>query len=222
MDILDAVSATVERSGTWLEGWRLFFLLAVVESCIRAWLLGSGGEPGIRSVIRNSARFSDVLFAAAFAATALVTLARSSVTLWLRRNRRYIGVAFAWSHTIHLAGILALAFLSAEYATELDPVTLLGGGTAYAFVYLMAFTSSDAAQRALGMRNWQLLHRVGGWIIWVIFAQTLTMGVIFGEWRRWPGAILLWTAFVLRFSAWRRKQNSSTNQGRLGEARNAT
>lgn len=197
-------------AGRWHEGWRLFFVLAVAESLLCLWLLGAGGETGLSSLIRNSARISELLFAAAFAASSLVALARSSATLWLRRNRRYIGVAFAWAHTIHLAGIASFAATSEEFVAGLDPLTLVGGGVAYLFVYLMAFTSSDAAQRALGMRNWQRLHRVGGWVIWAIFTQTLTMGVLFGEWMRLPGAILMWGAFVLRLASRQRRR-----EGRL-------
>lgn len=222
MDIVSTMRATFGRSASWFEGWRLFFLLALAESGACLWLLGAGGEPGISSVIRNSARFSEVLFAAAFAASPLVALARSPGTLWLRRNRRYTGVAFAWSHTIHLAAIAFLVISSEQFASELDPVTLLGGGTAYVFVYLMAFTSSDAAQRALGMRNWQRLHRVGSWILWVVFAETLTSGVVFGAWSRLPGAILLWAVFALRVAAWRRRRKSAQSRGQQEGAIHAT
>lgn len=47
-------------------------------------------------------------------------------------------------------------------------MTLAGGALAYAFIYLMALTSNDAAQRAMG-RWWKRLHIVGLHYIWLIF-----------------------------------------------------
>jgi DMSO/TMAO reductase YedYZ heme-binding membrane subunit len=46
------------------------------------------------------------------------------------------------------------------------------GGLAYGFVFLMALTSTDQAQRWMGMKNWKRLHFVGSHWIWTLFLLT--------------------------------------------------
>jgi hypothetical protein len=55
---------------------------------------------------------------------------------------------------------------------ELSLSTGIGGGLGFAFFFAMALTSSDAAVAALGRRSWKLLHTVGAYWIWFIFALT--------------------------------------------------
>ncbi len=70
------------------------------------------------------------------------------------KNRRYFGIVFAGSHTVHLALIIKFA---------LDPInlppTLLIGGTAYALLQLMLITSFNAPAAAVGPVAWRRLHR---------------------------------------------------------------
>jgi DMSO/TMAO reductase YedYZ heme-binding membrane subunit len=46
------------------------------------------------------------------------------------------------------------------------------GGLAYGFVLLMALTSTDQAQRWMGMKTWKRLHFVGSQWIWTLFLLT--------------------------------------------------
>ncbi len=70
------------------------------------------------------------------------------------KNRRYFGIVFAGSHTVHLALIIKFA---------LDPInlppTLLIGGTAYALLQLMLITSFNAPAAAVGPVAWRRLHK---------------------------------------------------------------
>jgi DMSO/TMAO reductase YedYZ heme-binding membrane subunit len=122
-------------------------------------------------LIRATARSSAVLFLIAFLARPLRALWRSDATAFALRNRRYVGVSAALSHAIHGTAIvwLSVAFPSAYQA---DPVTLLFGGLGFVLFFAMAATSSDAAVRALGRARWGVLHRIGGWYVWFIFAFT--------------------------------------------------
>jgi len=117
---------------------------------------------------RYTARFSFMVFLLVFVAGSWNTLAPSTLSRTLQRQRRPLGLAFATAHTVHLA---ALATFFAVKGTRPDPVTVVVGGGAYLTLYAMAATSSDAAVRRLG-RNWRRLHTFGVYYLWFVFAFT--------------------------------------------------
>jgi len=157
-----------------MKGWRLTTAASCALGALFALQLVFWGadEEGIRVVVRASARTSIVLFSLAFGASSAWAFWRNGATKWLLANRRYVGVSYAVSHAFHALALVALYQASAEFRADLNIVTLGGGGLAYAFTLAMALTSTDAAVAALGRRRWHLLHTVGGWYIWVIFAQS--------------------------------------------------
>jgi DMSO/TMAO reductase YedYZ heme-binding membrane subunit len=120
--------------------------------------------------VRASARTSLLLFGASFVASSWWGLWRDSTGRWLLKNRRYLGLAFAASHTVHLAGILALIRL---HHMEVSAVTLVVGGLGYLVIAAMAATSSDAAVKALGPGTWKRLHGFGARYLWLVFFLTL-------------------------------------------------
>jgi len=99
-----------------------------------------------------------------------VSLWPSPQSKWLLRNRRYVGVAFAVSHTVHLIGIIAATRVVADFT--IAPAALYGGGLAYVFIALMTATSFDRTARWLGRRWWSRLHKAAAYYIWFIFAQS--------------------------------------------------
>jgi len=159
------------RTDGWSEGGRLLILLMatlLVMSAIILAIAGSGVD-GTRMLIRASARSSLLLFVAAYTASAIVRLRSTPTTRWTIRNRRWLGLGFAFSHLIHL---LAILWLFGAYGDRTPPPpipTLVGGGIAYVFIALLAATSFDGAVRKLGAKNWQRLHKAGVWYIWLIF-----------------------------------------------------
>ena len=206
----------MNRLANFINGWPLFFLLSGIALAACMLALGSADEPGVRALVRLSARFAAAYFIAAFVASSLLSLRRSAATLWLRRNRRPIGVAFAFAHTIHLAGLGALAIkYPSPFLEHLSLLTVVGGGLAYLFIYAMAFTSSDAAVRALGPQNWQRLHWWGGWVIWVVFTQTVTLGALAGEASQIVPALAFWLAVTIRILGWSRTRRDG-KVGRRG------
>lgn len=154
-----------------LAGWPIVGWCAAVLLGLVALVLGSNGtgEEGIRAAIRLTARTSIVLFMLAYVASSLRALWRTPATKWLLANRRYVGVSFAVSHTLHLLFIVALYQVSEEFRRDLSMTTVIGGGLAYVFLYAMALTSSDRAYQLLGRRAWKTLHTAGMHWIWFIF-----------------------------------------------------
>ena len=163
-----------------------------------AW--GDGAQEQWQLATRYTARVGFPLLILAYVARPLHQLAPSGLTKWALARRRWIGLGFAISHTIHLAA-LTTAF---RLAGEMPPtVTLVGGGFAYVLLYAMALTSSDATQRAMG-RWWKRLHRFGIHYLWLIFAQSY-LGRVFDPELMWVGVIFGSIAFAaagVRFAAW--------------------
>ena len=174
-----------------MNGWRLTGLLSLLLLAMSAsFVVGHADVEGLRLVIRSTARTSLILFAMAFAASALVELASNGVTRWQRRNRRYLGVSFAVSHAIHLAALIALARSDAElFWTLTNPANIVLAGTAYLLLAAMTATSFDRTAAWLGARKWRLLHLVGGWYIWISFAVAVG--------KRLPHGPVYWAMMTL-------------------------
>ncbi|WP_411340860.1 ferric reductase-like transmembrane domain-containing protein [Sphingopyxis sp. J-6] len=193
------------RKTGWNEGATLLIVLMaalVVMSALVLSLAGTGVD-GIRMLIRATARSSLLLFIAAFTASASVRLWPAPMTRWTIRNRRWIGLGFAFSHLVHLIAILWL-FGTHDGQPPPPVTTLVGGGIAYVFIALLAATSFDGAVRKLGARNWKRLHTAGVWYIWLIFMVSYGGRAAVDPFY-WPPALLLIAAAGLRIAAKRRK-----------------
>jgi methionine sulfoxide reductase heme-binding subunit len=158
-----------------MNGWRVFWLLAAIETALFAAGLAAFGtdEPGLRALVRFTVRVSFLVFAVVYAVAPLRRLYPAPATRWLLRNRRYLGVSFAWAHGLHGLAIALLALLLGD-SFAVDPATRLGGGLAYLLIAAMAITSFDRTARWLGPRRWGLLHRAGLHWLWFIFALNWT------------------------------------------------
>lgn len=156
----------------WFEGWRLFAVLAsaLTALCILIAAMRGFEVDGARMVIRFTARTSLLLFCLAFSAAALARLWPNAWSRWQRRNRRYLGVAFAASHALHGLAIAGFAAMDpAGYAAATSPASYIFGGIGYAFIAAMTATSFDRTARALGARLWRRLHLLGGYYLLLQF-----------------------------------------------------
>lgn len=163
------------RSKEAWEGWSIVGAVAVALTLVvtmEAMMTGAPVE-GVRGIIRATARSSFVLFSLAFTASAVCYLWPNAWTRWQLRNRRYLGVSFALSHFVHLLAICALGRIApAQLAAGSNASTWIFGGLAYVFIGLMAATSFDSTARLIDRRAWSLLHTVGAYYIWLIFANS--------------------------------------------------
>ncbi len=192
-----------------LGGGRLVGTFALLLVAMSALILAQAGtgEAGLRMLIRATMRTSLVLFGAAFTASSLRSLWRTPATGWLLRNRRYLGLSFAVSHALHALAIIGLGLVLGD-AFEVDAVTVVFGGGAYVMIALMAATSSDRAYAWLGRRRWHLLHRVGVYWIWILFANSYTARAVMAVARGseslayLPVALFIWALLGLRIAAW--------------------
>ena len=166
-------------------------LLALRGTDAAAWAL----------VVRATARTSLLLFTTAYVASSLRILWRTELSRWLLANRRYVGLSYAVSHTLHLGAIVELARASPDF--ELSVGALVIGGLAYVFLYLMALTSNDRAVSMLGLANWRRLHRAGMHYNWFIFFQSFMRRALVDPFYI-PFASIVVGAAALRFAVWLR------------------
>ncbi|WP_060484845.1 ferric reductase-like transmembrane domain-containing protein [Pseudomonas sp. NBRC 111123] len=185
------------------SGWKLFAALAGLILCMTAAVLLSypPGADGLRSAIRATARSSFALFLLAFLASSLVTFLPGSGSRRLLRERRYVGLAFAFSHTVH--GLLIYRY--AQQFPELfwagrTVTTSLPGSIGYLFLLLLTLTSFKAPMRLLGGRAWKALHSTGMWVLAGVFCLSFYKRIPMGGW--YPLAFaLMFSAMALKLTA---------------------
>jgi hypothetical protein len=118
----------------------------------------------------------------------------------LLRNRRYLGVSFAVSHTFHLAAIVWLVVSSSDFRHELEALPMIGGALGYVFLYAMTATSFDRSARWLGHKAWTALHTTGIYYLWFIFFFTY-VGNFSRSWIHGVLAVLFGVAMLVRWGA---------------------
>jgi methionine sulfoxide reductase heme-binding subunit len=183
--------------------WSVFFGLAAIVLAATAISAFAGGFSleTIRRTARLSAQMSLILFCAAFGAGALAGLRPSLVSRALRRNRRQIGLAFAVSHGVHAAALVAFVRMDPRLFQALTgPPTFIFGGLAYLFIVAMAATSFDRTAALIGPRVWRFVHLIGGWLIWLIFLISEGKRAIHAP-GYWPYVLVLLLVFGLRLTA---------------------
>ena len=194
-------------------------VLGVALLLVAAFWIAGWSEEAIRLVIRWTARGAILLFAAAFSAGALRSLWPGEATRWLLTNRRGLGLSFALVHTVHLLALVALGLEFPDpFVGGLNAVTLVGGGLAYVFMGVMAVTSNDASVRRLGPLWWRRIHLVGGWYIWIIFAQSYVPRALLGTPQDVALAALTLAVPALRFARWRAQRQTGVGARTAGAA----
>lgn len=179
------------------------FLMGLIAGLAAVWLgLHTGTETveGWRLAARWTARIGFPIFILTYSASSLGRLWPSDLTRGLWRGRRWWGLGFFASHTVHLIALVTFLNLSGE--SRPLPV-LIGGGFGYVLLFAMAATSNNAAMRALG-HNWKRLHSFGIHYLWFIFAFSY-LGRIMKPESMMAGTIGITVALAalgLRIAAW--------------------
>lgn len=186
-----------------LQGWRLFNALSLLVLAITALCLLWQPQlvNGLQSAIRATARMSFLLFLATFLASSLASLVPSPATRALLRERRFLGLSFAFSHAVHAMALLVYWKLYPEAFWEGRSVLgNLPGSLGYLFIVLLALTSFPAAVKRLGARNWKALHATGTWVLAAIFVLSFYKRIPMS-----PGYLLgfavMFSAIVLKLTA---------------------
>jgi hypothetical protein len=114
------------------------------------------GERGTDVALQVTARFSFLLFWAAYTAGAITALFGPAFEPVKRRAREF-GLAFASAHLVHLALVAWLTYIG-----HVPPRgVFVFFGVAVLWTYLLALLSIRRLQQALGSNGWWLLRVVG-------------------------------------------------------------
>jgi len=186
-----------------IEKWRITGLvfIAVTVYCTAVTAYMGFNEESVRILVRATARISIVLFLAAFTASSQHIFFQKPWTAWLLRNRRYIFVSFALSHTEHFFTLIALGTMfSVPFREVFRTASIIGGGIAYLLLLAMTITSFDSTAKWLSRRQWTSLHTFGSYYIWIIFAQSYIPRGIANPIVYAPFAIALIAALGLRLA----------------------
>lgn len=194
------------------EGWPLLGTLTVLLAAI---VLGDAAAHGFdpestQAAIRVTARTSFVLFCLAYSAAALAQLWPNTWTRWQRRNRRQLGLAFAISHAMHAAALVAFALALPEaFKQETSTGMFVAGGIGYVLILAMSATSFDRTAAAIGPRAWRWLHGFGAFYIWVGFVNGFGSRAPMRP-GYWIFVAILLGVMALRLVAMRRKKVAAT------------
>ncbi len=181
--------------------WSITIWLSIaVLAASLAQYAAVGGVDGVRAVIRLTARTSLILFLLTFTASALARMVPTPTTQWLRRNRRYLGVAFAFSHLVHLVFIIIFWKSAPElFWQDRTPMSNIAPGITYVLIFAMAATSFDSTAKAIGPKAWKWLHLVGAYAIWISFAAAYGGRAVKDPFYM-PFAIVVLLALVVRLA----------------------
>ncbi len=152
------------------EGKKIFIPVTLILVAYTASQIAAAGSyvAALPYLMKPSVDFAFIFFFFAFTASSLARLAPGPGPRFLMRNRRYIGLSFALVHGVH--GVLVLSNLALTDETR-PPLIFAAGAIAYALLIAMTVTSNNASVRRLGAKRWKLLHKVGSYYIWTIFAS---------------------------------------------------
>ncbi len=170
-----------------LQGWRIVVFSALtVGSIVGAiWLFHGIDEQGMRMAIRATGRTSCILFLSAFVASSLHKLWSTPLSAWLLKNRRYLGISMAVSHTYHAIALFGLWIVTSGTAPSSNPLGTLG----YILLFAMTVTSFKRPAAWLGKRGWKILHSTGMHFFW--------LGLLFEYSSHLPKSMLIYSPFVI-------------------------
>ena len=185
-----------------LNSWSLFWALALAASVINLLGLPEAdlhSARGMSPIIVRTVRCALPLFLVAFTASSLATLWPSTGTRWLLANRRYIGLAFAFSMAWHFCFV---AYTIWTFGNPLNAKATALDGIGFVFLLLLTLTSFRPFARHLSRVNWRRLHKAGVYAIWLVATAIYFHSIRDGDlFHRVAFAVLL-AAWALRAAAW--------------------
>ncbi len=135
-------------------------------------LINGTDEDAIRFLISYSAKLSAFFFSIAFSASSISYFFNCNLSRSLLNYRPQLGLTFGVFHTFHLGFLIWLQSAIHPVFTLAKSSSLIGGGMAYVFMYLMMLTTFPSIRSRLKTKTWKALHLVGGYWIWFIFVKT--------------------------------------------------
>jgi hypothetical protein len=169
---------------------------------------------GISSLIQFSVRCAIPWLYLAFAASSIQVLFPGSLSRWLLRNRKIIGLAFAAAMAWQLFFIVWLVTVHSDYYIQEVYVLrdVFEGILGYFFLISMTLTSFRIGRQRLTARQWKYLHKIGIYSLWIYAFSVYWWALYYYPAPGWIDYIYYWGGFLawgLRIAAWRKKRRQS-------------
>lgn len=182
------------------EWWIVGFSALLVGTIVSFVALIHGvDEEGMRMAIRATGRTSTIFFVSAFIASSLHKVWQTSLSKWMLKNRRYLGLSMAVSHTYHAVALFRLWFVTNGAAPKIEPLGTLG----YVLLIVLTVTSFKIPASWLGKRGWKILHKTAMHYLWLGLLFEYSLKLYKSNFIALAFVILLVFAIVLRFAAGR-------------------
>ena len=155
----------------WLNGWPLFFAIAVPMSLVIAyvtWQTDTASPEGISFLIGHSVRWAVPFIFIVIAASSVQILFPGPSTNWLARNRKYLGLCFAVAMAWQGLFILIVSTVHRDhYFTNIYYFRdELEGTVGYVFLAAMVLTSFGFARKYTNNKQWKLIQKSGVYFLW--------------------------------------------------------
>jgi methionine sulfoxide reductase heme-binding subunit len=167
--------------------------------------------PQLLLLLRLSARTSAALFFCGFSGVSLARLWPGTFTRWMGRTAPRFILAFVASHSVHLALIVYGGLTFAAFREILKPVVIIGGGTVYVLIYLLAAITVLRLRGRVPGRGVARLESFVLYLVWMVFALIGVHGAIVSRGIYVPWAVAALGALAVRLAALRLRTPGGAN-----------
>lgn len=203
-----------------INKWNLFWLISIPMCTIMVIaMMGvdmSTGS-GVSEMIGFSVRWAVPFIYLVVAISSIQILFPGPLSMWLMRNRKYIGlcfaVAMAWQGLFIF--IMSYFFHDYYYADVYLFRDEIEGSIGYIFLPAMVVTSFNFGRQYLNSKQWKLLHKSGIYFLWAYPFSVYWWGLSYYENPVPLDYVYYWSgflAFALRIAAWGKQRWQVSNR----------
>ena len=203
-----------------INKWNLFWLISIPMCTIMVIaMMGvdmSTGS-GVSEMIGFAERWAVPFIYLVVAISSIQILFPGPLSMWLMRNRKYIGlcfaVAMAWQGLFIF--IMSYFFHDYYYADVYLFRDEIEGSIGYIFLPAMVVTSFNFGRQYLNSKQWKLLHKSGIYFLWAYPFSVYWWGLSYYENPVPLDYVYYWSgflAFALRIAAWGKQRWQVSNR----------
>jgi len=203
-----------------INKWNLFWLISIPMCTIMVIaMMGvdmSTGS-GVSEMIGFAVRWAVPFIYLVVAISSIQILFPGSFSMWLMRNRKYIGlcfaVAMAWQGLFIF--IMSYFFHDYYYADVYLFRDEIEGSIGYIFLPAMVVTSFNFGRQYLNSKQWKLLHKSGIYFLWAYPFSVYWWGLSYYENPVPLDYVYYWSGFLafgLRIAAWGKQRWQVSNR----------
>ena len=207
-----------------INQWRLFWLISI-PMCIVIVIAMIGADmstgAGVSTMIGFSVRLAVPFIFLVVAISSVQTLFPGPFSMWLLRNRKYIGMCFAVVMAWQGLFIFIMSYFFREYyfADVYFFRDELEGSIGYIFLPAMVVTSFEFGRKHLSPKQWKLLHKSGIYFLWAYAFSTYWWSLCNGL-SCYENPVPLdyvyysvgFLAFALRIAAWGKQRQQAVKR----------